>query len=149
MSLNEPCFDGLIVVDANSQDYDVLVNELAAQDVRVNRYARYFTGEDALRAADTSPSSVWIVNVRLPDMSGITLLSLLRRRLRQCSILLVDDAYSAEDELAARSAGATAYLCKPARATWLKDCLPRCRSHATRAGPAPRSAPPNVSLLCR
>ena len=75
------------------------------------------------------------MNVHLPDMTGMNFLSLVRRRLRRCSVFLVGDVYSAEDELAARLAGATAYVCKPVSPAWLETLQPRCRSPAIRAGP--------------
>jgi DNA-binding response OmpR family regulator len=141
MMMNEECLDELIVVDATSGDYDQLICELGGDSVRPTLFA---TGEDALRAGSASASAVWIVNIRLPDMSGISFLRHLRRRKLHGCVLLVSDVYSAEDERVARSAGATAYLCKPVRAVWLVGCRRRCRSPAVRAGPGPapgRGAP--------
>jgi DNA-binding response OmpR family regulator len=132
MNLTAQQVDDLIVVDANSNDYDRLVDELGLVDVRIHLYA---SGEDALRATSAGASAIWMVNIRLPDMSGICFLKLIRRRVRQCSVFLVGDAYSATDELAARLAGATAYLCKPASAAWIEGCRARGRSPAIRAGP--------------
>jgi DNA-binding response OmpR family regulator len=128
------CHDDLIVVDAISNDYDQLIHELASDRVHSTRFA---TGEDALRARTASASTVWIVNIRLPDMSGISFLRLLRRRTLHGHVFLVSDVYSVEDECVARSAGATAYLCKPVHSVWLIGCRRRCRSTAIRAGPGP------------
>jgi DNA-binding response OmpR family regulator len=124
--------DGLIVVDAKLDDYGVLIAAQREHDLRIKLFA---TGESALRAARASSVALWLINVRLPDMTGIHLLGLVRRRLRRCSVFLVGDTYSADDEVAARQAGATAYVCKPASAAWLESYLPRCRSPAIRAGP--------------
>jgi DNA-binding response OmpR family regulator len=124
--------DDIVIVDANLDDYDFLRSELADQVIQINLFR---TGERALGAAVSSSTTLWLINVRLPDMTGIHLLGLVRRRLRRCSIFLVGDVYSAEDELSARLAGATAYLCKPASAAWLECYAPRCRSPAIRAGP--------------
>jgi DNA-binding response OmpR family regulator len=126
----------LFVVDAISGDYDLLIRELGNDTVRTTLYV---TGEDALRAGNLSASTAWIINIRLPDMSGISFLRLLRRRTLRSHVFLVSDVYSAEDERVARSVGATAYLCKPVRAAWLIGCRPRCRSPAIRAGPLPFS----------
>jgi DNA-binding response OmpR family regulator len=134
MNSTDTCLDDLIVVDANSCDYKPLVYELGRQHVRINLYS---TGEDALRASEASSSTVWIVNISLPDMSGINFLTLVRHRLRASRIFLISNAYSSEDELAARWAGATGYLCKPATAAWLEGCRPHCRSPAPRASPVP------------
>jgi DNA-binding response OmpR family regulator len=124
----------LIVVDANCDEYHALAVALCQREVRVRFFA---SGRDALRAIGAFPSALWIVNSRLPDMSGVGFLRLIRHRVRRCRVILVGDDYSTEDELAARSAGATAYVCKPASAAWLAGCRTRCRSPAIRAGPAP------------
>jgi DNA-binding response OmpR family regulator len=136
MNSSDRPVDELIVIDANSNDYDRLVDELGLVDMRINLFSN---GEEALRATSAGASTVWIVNIRLPDMSGISFLALVRRRTRQCSVFLVGDDYSAEDELAARLAGATAYLCKPASASWLVGCRRRRCAPDIRAGPAPFS----------
>jgi DNA-binding response OmpR family regulator len=132
MVSNERGIEGLFVVDANHGDYGALVSRLSQQEIQCSLCS---TGEDGLRAISSCQAALWIVNFRLPDMSGIGFMTLLRRRLRRSCVFLVTDEYSADDELAARSAGATAYVCKPPSATWLANCRPRCRSPAIRAGP--------------
>jgi DNA-binding response OmpR family regulator len=124
MSAAKQLLDNLVVVDAKPDDYQPLVAALARDAVRVQLFA---SGEDALRAAETRRVEMWLVNVRLPDMSGIGLLKLIRRRLQRAIVFLIGDVYSAEDELAARTEGATAYVCKPPSVTWLKAYQPRCR----------------------
>ena len=126
----EQPLDGLIVVDAHAEDYDVLVAELEPDDVGVRVFS---SGEDALRASRISSSALWMVNLRLPDMSGIGFLKLIRRRWRRSSVFLVGDTYSAVDELAARAAGATAYFCKPPSAAWLEGFRLIGRAPAIRA----------------
>ena len=141
MKTDERRLDDLVVVDANLDDYAPLVSELALDDVRVNLFA---TGEAALRSRCDGASTLWVVNIRLPDMSGVGFLRLIRKRLRRSSIFLVGDEYSADDELAARKAGATAYVCKPPSVAWLESYHAPCRSAelsadrfpAIRAGPA-------------
>ena len=124
MSAAKQPFDKLVVVDAKPGDYEPLVAALGRDAVRVHLFS---TGEDALRSAETRRVKVWMVNVWLPDMSGIGLLKFIRRRLRRSAVFLVGDVYSADDELAARTAGATAYVCKPPSVTWLAPYEPRCR----------------------
>ena len=133
MQLHKRCLDDLVVVDANLEDYEPLIAELLPHERRVTLYS---TGEEALRAAAAGPSTLWVINFRLSDMSGVCLLKLIRRRLRRSSIFLIGDVYLPDDERAARSVGATAYFCKPPSAAWLLAHQPRCRSPAIRAGPA-------------
>ena len=122
----------LIVVDANLDDYDELIADVGWHGVRTACFA---TGEAALRAHDASIAVMWIVNARLPDMAGVALLAFIRPRTPWARFFLVGDEYSPDDELAARSAGASAYLCKPVSAAWLEGCSSRRRLPAIRAGP--------------
>lgn len=128
MSAAKRRYDDLVVVDAKLEDYEPLLTALGQDAVRVHLYS---SGDDALRAAQNRRASLWVVNVHLPDMSGIGLLKLIRRRLPRSIVFLVGDTYSADDELSARTAGATAYVCKPPSITWLDAYQPRCR------GPTP------------
>ena len=124
--------DDLVIVDAQLDDYDALFTDECGQAIR---FSQFRTGERALQSVVASSTTLWLINVSLPDMTGIHLLGLVRRRLRRCSVFLVGDEYSTDDEVTARLAGATAYLCKPASAAWVECYLPRCRSPAIRAGP--------------
>ena len=132
MKSNELCFLDLIVVDSNCDEYLALAIALRAHQVRLHFFS---TGRAALRAIGACPSILWIVNTHLPDISGLSFLNLIRHRMRRCRVILVGDNYSVEDELAARSAGATAYVCKPASVAWVMGYLTRCRSVPVRAGP--------------
>ena len=134
MNSDELCFPDLIVVDSNCDEYLALAIALRAHEVRMHFFS---TGREALRAIGACPSMLWIVNIQLPDISGLGFLNLIRHRMRRCRVILVGDDYSVEDELAARSAGATAYVCKPAIVAWVTGYLTRCRSAPIRAGPGP------------
>jgi DNA-binding response OmpR family regulator len=112
--------DYVVIADKKLDDYGALVVELSERGVRVGLFS---TGEEALRAANGNPATLWVVNVKLPDMTGVALLKLVRR-LPRSTVFLVGDEYSAGDELAARAAGATAYVCKPPSAAWLEAYQP-------------------------
>jgi DNA-binding response OmpR family regulator len=130
MPSNVSRLDELIVVDANPEDYSSILAELVVRSARVHVFE---TGEEAVRTPGAQPSTLWMVNMRLPDMSGIGLLTLVRRRFRRCNLFLVGDFYKAEDELAARAAGATAYVCKPATAAWFDSYCLRAPRPMTRS----------------
>jgi DNA-binding response OmpR family regulator len=119
----------VVVADKKLDDYGPLVVELSERGVRVGLFS---TGEEALRASIGNAATLWVVNVTLPDMAGVALLKLVRRRLPRSTVFLVGDEYSADDELAARAAGATAYVCKPPSAAWLEGWQPE------RSSPLPR-----------
>jgi DNA-binding response OmpR family regulator len=120
----------LLIVDACPDDYVALVNQLERQEMQVSLFS---SGEEALRANRVGHALLWIVNVRLPDMSGVSLLEHIRRGSRRCNIFLIGDVYSAADEVAARAAGATAYFCKPPSPIWLEPY--QTRPHALGASP--------------
>jgi DNA-binding response OmpR family regulator len=125
--------DELIVVDARVADYDALLADPALANVRT---CRYTTGEAALRTPTGAAAALWMINMHLPDASGVALLRAVARRSERPSIFLVGDVYSPEDELAARTAGAASYFCKPASAAWLEGYRQRIRAPSVRAGPA-------------
>jgi DNA-binding response OmpR family regulator len=114
--------DYVVVADKKLDDYGPLVVELSERGVRIGLFS---TGEEALRAAKGNAATRWVVNMKLPDMTGVALLKLVRRRMPRSTVFLVGDEYSADDELAARAAGATAYVCKPPSAAWLEVFQPQ------------------------
>ena len=93
--------DYVVIADKQLDDYGPLVIELSKRGVRVGLFS---AGEEALRAANGNAATLWVVNVTLPDMTGVALLKLVRRRLARSTVFLVGDEYSADDELAARAA---------------------------------------------
>ena len=116
----------LCVVDPNSADYDNILRQAVAAEVAIRFFGR--AGE-ALRP-ETDDEWLWIVNARLPDLSGFELCEMLRRPPRAGSIVcIVSDEYSADDELRARCSGASVYTGKPLPAcfvsNWLAALVPR------------------------
>ncbi len=65
------------VVDARIEDYAHL--EAQATDAGL-RLAMFSSGRQALSHNDASPPDSWVVNLRLPDMSGADLMAMLRWR---------------------------------------------------------------------
>ncbi len=137
MNQTERRIDDLVVVDASIDDYAALFSDDDLQDLP----SRHFTtGEEALQRFDPWLATLWMVNMRLPDMSGIGFLNLVRYRSRRCPVFLIGDDYSPEDEIAARAAGASAYLCKPVNPSWLHWCRTAISLTARRKG-VPHSLP--------
>ncbi len=133
MRPNPRSIDRIAIVDPKLADYQPLFAELEARAARLQMFA---TGEQALRASGRPMTTLWIINSRLPDMPGVRLWELLRDRFHRSVAFLISDSYSVEDELAARLAGAAAYVCKPVSLAWLQSSLPRCRLPEIRAGPS-------------
>ena len=110
-----PCIT-VFVVDPNSSDYAALARRAAKAGWNV----RFLSGgRDALRLDENATADLWIVHVRLPDISGFDLVEMLQPRLGNAAVFMVADEYRAEDEIRALSLGITRYLCKPLEA----DCL--------------------------
>ena len=104
----------VVVVDAYPHDYDNLADQISRADTEV-LFVR--SGQEALLACLTHMPALWIVNMDLPDMSGIDLQTMLRERGCRSPIALVGDRYSVTDEIEARTAGAEIYLAKPVHHT--------------------------------
>lgn len=132
MNVTQQRLADLIIVDPRPADYDRLINDPESEQLAVRFYA---SGEAALRTTGAASSTLWMINTHLPDLSGVELLAEIARRFRKPSVYLVGDAYSSHEEQAARAAGATFYVCKPASFAWLRGYHPRRRSPAIRAGP--------------
>ena len=127
--------DDLIVVDPAPDDYAPLFLDERLHHTPCRQFA---SGEAALQQLDSSLATLWMVNMRLPDMTGVNFLELLRQRIRRCPVVLISDEHSLEDELEARAAGASAYLCKPVNGAWVRLCRDAISQPAQRRG-APQS----------
>lgn len=104
----------IVVVDQQPGAYDAL-QATRGEPLQI----RFFDcGRDALHIASNEPIDAWMINVRLPDMTGFELHEMLRRRNPGARFVLVGDKYRADDELKART-GAASYLCKPPQSWWI------------------------------
>ena len=118
----------VVVVDPQPQDYETLVLGASQWNLRI----RLFTsGDEAIRAPTALFDGLWVVNMQLPDMSGVDLLLLVRERDPNAAVFLVGDSYDHEDEISARSSGSTAYICKPVHPAWLSSVRPRMGAKPT------------------
>lgn len=124
--------NSICVVDPHPGDYDGLENVAANTALVVRFFAR--AGE-ALRG-ETDDDWLWIINARLPDMSGFELCEMLRQTPRAgCVVCVVSDEYSVEDEKHARVSGASVYTGKPLPggflACWIESLVPRAGPNIT------------------
>jgi DNA-binding response OmpR family regulator len=106
----------VFVVDARPDDYASISQRATDEGLNLQMFG---SGRAALRKDPAQAPELWVVNMRLPDMSGTDLLSMLRWRYPGVPVVLVSDDYRAEDEITARCSGAEMYLSKPLQGEWL------------------------------
>jgi two-component system, OmpR family, KDP operon response regulator KdpE len=127
---NEP---HILVIDDEPQIVRALKTILTQNGYRVSTASR---GEEGLDIAAMTPPSVVILDLRLPDISGLEV----TRRLRewtQVPILILSVREGEQDKVAVLDAGADDYLTKP---FGIEELLARVRvalRHATQAQGSP------------
>jgi DNA-binding response OmpR family regulator len=88
------------------------------------------TGAAAIQFARPRCADLWMINVRLPDMSGFELLEILRERAVGVPVFIIADHPNADDENRACCGGASLYLCKDtAQSIDCKPLLERFTDH--------------------
>ncbi len=124
----------VLVVDDEPQVLRGLSAALSAAGYGVDEAA---TGAEALRVAALHPPDAVVLDLRLPDISGVEVC----RRLREWSqvpVLVVSAVDAEEDKIAALDAGADDYVTKPYA---VGELLARLRAVMRRAAAPPGETP--------
>jgi CheY-like chemotaxis protein len=108
------------VVDPHVDDYQDWRLAAEAHGVELRFVA---SAEEALRLARAQGIDLWVVNTRLPGLSGCELCGMLKSRSGHTPVYLVADEYSPEEECAALRARATLFSCKAMRQALLDQWL--------------------------
>ena len=106
----------IFVVDPQATDYAGMVGEAVYDSVK---FIFFDDGRGALSSPTAEEPELWVVNMNLPDMSGTDFQELLRQRGSKVPVMLVGDEYRVEDEIDARSSGASMYFAKPLQRDWI------------------------------
>lgn len=109
----------ITVVDQCYDDYADLQNDMRKASIRWNFVS---TGHDALHLSRIQPVDLWLINIQLPDMSGLDLCSMLKNQLDSV-IYMVTDSYDEKIEREARIRGAAMFECKPPHPKWIDHLL--------------------------
>lgn len=96
--------------------------------------ARAATGADALRRVADTPLELVLLDVHLPDMSGLEVLRRIRAAGRTVDVVMVTRARDLAVVQAAVSFGATQYLVKPFTAGAVRAKLEAFRAYRERLG---------------
>jgi DNA-binding response OmpR family regulator len=120
----------IVIVDPNPADYAELARPAYESGLTLRSLA---SGREALRAAARLQPDLWVINVRLPDMSGFDLVEMLRSKSPDAHFFCVSDAYCAEEEIHSHLVKAAVYLCKPVQSEWITAWVSQARRRATYA----------------
>ncbi len=109
MTLSLNAESQIVVADSRPQDYQHLM-QLAVQ--RGWHLHLLTSGMAVLRLTRLLPIDLYLVNTRLPDLSGYDLFEMLRDQVPTAQVFIVSDFYTDVDERRACRCGAALYLCK-------------------------------------
>jgi DNA-binding response OmpR family regulator len=100
-------------------------------------------GETGLELASADGFDVVILDVGLPDLSGLEVARRLRRDKRDVAIIMLTARDTVDDRVSGLDAGADDYLVKPFA---YAELAARLRALARRAEPGPRRAEPKLAV---
>ena len=113
----------IVVVDAHPREFDRLVRDRTLSRMQFE----FFTdGHSLFRDRQLTAPELVIVNMHLPDMSGLDLYQDILQRWPEIPVYFVGDDYLPDDEIKARGCGAIFYFCKPLQSEWLISAKGLC-----------------------
>lgn len=128
-------------------DDDLLIRQVADLVLTQAGYtvATASTGESGLHLIERTRAQLVLLDIQMPDMTGLAVLNVLRRHRRnKVPVMMLTARGDIETVKAALSAGANGYMVKPFKAD---DLLRRVQAALKPPGQAsPQSAPDNLML---
>jgi len=110
----------VVVVDSRPADYRNLPRLAGEHGWHVHILT---SARAAVRFCKSTGVDLWMIGVRLSDMSGFELFETLREQLLGTPVFIVSEKYDPEEERRACSCGAALYLCKSATGVVQGDAL--------------------------
>jgi len=126
----------LLLVDGSDRIRSTLATAIGKRGYAVTacRSAR-----EALRAAEDAPPDYVITELKLPDDSGIALLSLLKRVAPEARVIVLTSYASIATAVEAIKRGAANYLIKPSTTEQIIHALSRWNADPCAVPPAPKA----------
>lgn len=131
----------VLVADDDRAIRDALARALALEGYEVLTAP---DGAQALEVARTTPPDVWILDLMMPGVDGLTVCRVLRAEADRTPVLMLTARTETSDRVAGLDAGADDYLPKPFE---LEELLARVRALLRRAAPADVDRPGAVGPL--
>jgi len=100
----------VLVVEDDATVRDVLTTLLGFEDFQVRTAS---DGPTGLALADSMKPDIVLLDVGLPELDGLEVCRMLRKRSPNTRVVMLTGRSTAEDELHGVAAGADAYLRKP------------------------------------
>jgi response regulator RpfG family c-di-GMP phosphodiesterase len=100
----------ILVVDDNPEIVDILANFLALNNCEIHKA---FTGHEALDILDRKDVEVVILDVKLPDINGISLLDMIKESKPTTAVIMATGYYDPNFVVDAMKKGASDFLFKP------------------------------------
>lgn len=100
----------VLVVDDEPDFLKLIQRRLTKRNVHVDTVTN---GEDALAFLRDNPVDVVILDVRMPGLSGIDTLKEIRKRFRDCEVIMLTGHGSLQSGIEGISLGAYDYILKP------------------------------------
>ena len=101
---------GVLLVDDEDEFVTTLAERLSLRGFAVRTAV---SGEEALRMIEAEPPRAVVLDVRMPDISGLVVLQQIKTRYPHVQVLLLSAHCSTRDGIEGMRLGAADYLIKP------------------------------------
>jgi DNA-binding NtrC family response regulator len=130
------------------EDEPSLASALTTVSKRLGHTARACaSGRAGLEALAAGESSLAILDIGLPDLSGLEVLKAARVQAPQVPVIIITAHGNLDNAVAARQLGAAAYLVKPLDLREVEQTIQQVLANAMPAAPAEASQPTRPRLL--
>jgi len=102
----------ILIIDDSKEMQKLLESNLTARNFKVTDV---FSGNEALKTLEKSHFDLILLDIRLPDMSGLEVLKspAISKKNLNTPVFIITASNTPEEEMAARSLGADKYITKP------------------------------------